>query len=215
MEIITIITSLTKIIDTFDNIDNLIDLGRIYYRLIIYNKYIKLYIPINLFQKYLSQLDAILYESYLGDELNTDNYIQKLLGEVKKTLNKIIKYLNKNLLLLYDETDLINNIISHYYKDYYNPILCIYLEEFLGEYADNNTLDMNVSIIKNYTSSIDESIELFNTYYGFEFEFTGTKINYVELAAITIYHNIYDKIQKIIIDNYDSSKDTDNEEITN
>lgn len=217
MEIITIITSLTKIIDTFDMIDNLIDLGRTYYKLVIYNKFIKLYIPNHLFQIYLSQLDAILYESYLGDELNRDNYIQKLLEDVKILLNKIIKYLNKNLLLLFDETDLINNIISNYYKDFYNPILCIYLEDFLGDYTDNNTLDMNVSIIKNYTSSINESIELFNTYYyGIQFEFTGTKLNYAELAAITLYHNIYDKIQKIIIDDYDSSKDTDNEEdITN
>lgn len=212
MEIITIINSLKKIIETFDKIDNLIDLGRTYYRLVIFNKFIRIYIPNNLFQIYLTHMDTILYESYLGDELNTDNYIQKLLEDIKYTLNIILEYLNKNLLLLYDETDLINNIINKYYKDSYIPILCIFLEDFIIEYTDNNTLDMNVSIIKKYTSSIDESIELFNTYYGFEFEFTGTKINYVELAAITIYHNIYDKVKKIIDDNYDSSKDTDNEE---
>ena len=93
------------------------------------------------------------------------------------------------------------------------PILCIFLEDFINEYTENNTLDINVSIINNYTNSIDKSIELFNNYYyGIEFEFTGTKINYTVLAAITLYHYIFDKVQKIIDDNYDSSKDTDNEE---
>jgi hypothetical protein len=213
MEIIYIINSLKKIIETFDKIDNLIDLGRTYYRLVIFNKVIRMYIPNNLFQKYITQMDSILYESYLGDELNKDKYIEKLLEDIKKTLNKILEYLNKNLLLLYDEPDLINNIINKYYKDGYMPILCIFLEDFISEYTENNTLDINVSIINNYTNSIDKSIELFNIYYyGVEFEFTGTKTNYTELAAITLYHYIFDKVQKIIDDNYDSSKDTDNEE---
>ena len=213
MEIISIINSLKKIIETFDKIDNLIDLGRTYYKLVIFNKFIRIYIPNNLFQIYLTQMDAILYESYLGDELNKDKYIEKLLEDIKRTLNIILEYLKKNLLLLYDETDLINNIINKYYKDGYMPILCIFLEDFINEYTENNTLDINVSIINNYTNSIDKSIELFNNYYyGIEFEFTGTKINYAELAAITLYHYIFDKVQKIIDDNYDSSKDTDNEE---
>jgi hypothetical protein len=213
MEIIYIINSLKKIIETFDKIDNLIDLGRTYYRLVIFNKVIRMYIPNNLFQKYITQMDSILYESYLGDELNKDKYIEKLLEDIKRTLNKILEYLNKNLLLLYDEPDLINNIINKYYKDGYMPILCIFLEDFISEYTENNTLDINVSIINNYTNSIDKSIELFNIYYyGVEFEFTGTKTNYTELAAITLYHYIFDKVQKIIDDNYDSSKDTDNEE---
>jgi hypothetical protein len=209
MELFNIIRFLKGQIETFANIDNLIDLGKIYYRLANYNKFIKLYIPSNLFNKYLNEMDSILYESYLGDDKDPDNYIQILLGQLFKTLRKIIKYLEKNLLLLFDETDLINNFICQYYKEEYKPILCIYFEDYLGDYTDNNSLDMNTSIINNYASSIDESLELFRLYYDVEFIFTGTKINYAELAAITLYHYLFDKVHKIIEDNYDSSKDTD------
>jgi len=209
MELFNIIRFLKGQIETFANIDSLIDLGKIYYRLANYNKFIKLYIPSNLFNKYLNEMDSILYESYLGDDKDPDNYIQILLGQLFKTLSKIIKYLEKNLLLLFDETDLINNFICQYYKEEYKPILCIYFEDYLGDYTDNNTLDMNTSIINNYASSIDESLELFRLYYDVEFIFTGTKINYAELAAITLYHYLFDKVHKIIEDNYDSSKDTD------
>jgi hypothetical protein len=209
MELFNIIRFLKGQIETFANIDNLMDLSKIYYRLANYNKFIKLYIPSNLFNKYLNEMDSILYESYLGDDKDPDNYIQILLGQLFKTLSKIIKYLEKNLLLLFDETDLINNFICQYYKEEYKPILCIYFEDYLGDYTDNNTLDMNTSIINNYASSIDESLELFRLYYDVEFIFTGTKINYAELAAITLYHYLFDKVHKIIEDNYDSSKDTD------
>lgn len=209
MELFNIIRFLKGQIETFANIDSLIDLGKIYYRLANYNKFIKLYIPSNLFNKYLNEMDSILYESYLGDDKDPNNYIQILLGQLFKTLSKIIKYLEKNLLLLFDETDLINNFICQYYKEEYKPILCIYFEDYLGDYTDNNSLDINTSIINNYASSIDESLELFRLYYDVEFIFTGTKINYAELAAITLYHYLFDKVHKIIEDNYDSSKDTD------
>lgn len=210
MEIVTIIASITKILDIFPNIDNLIDLGRIYYRLTNYNKHIRLYIPNSLLQIYLNDMDAILYESYLGDDKNPDNYyINILLEQLTKTVEEIIEYLNKYLLLLYDETDLINNIIIHYYKDEYVPVLSIFLEDYLEKYTDNNSMDMNASIIKTYTSSIYESIELFKIYYNIELNFTGIKINYIELASVVLYHNIYNKVQKIIDDNYDSSKDTE------
>jgi hypothetical protein len=209
MELFNIIRFLKGQIETFANIDSLIDLGKIYYRLANYNKFIKLYIPSNLFNKYLNEMDSILYESYLGDDKDPNNYIQILLGQLFKTLSKIIKYLEKNLLLLFDETDLINNFICQYYKEEYKPILCIYFEDYLGDYTDNNSLDINTSIINNYASSIDESLELFRLYYDVEFIFTGTKMNYAELAAITLYHYLFDKVHKIIEDNYDSSKDTD------
>jgi hypothetical protein len=212
MELFNIISSIKGQIETFDNINNLIDLGRVYYRLVNYNKFIKLYIPNTLFQIYLIHLDSILYESYLGDEMDTDNYIQILLSQLKVILNEILEYLNKNLLLLFDEPDLINNFITQFYKENYIPILCIYLEDYLGDYTDNNSLDMNISIINNYTTSIDETIELFGVYYGIEFIFTGTIINYAELAAITLYHYLFDKVQKIILDNYDSSNDTEENE---
>lgn len=212
MELFNIISSIKGQIETFDNINNLIDLGRVYYRLVNYNKFIKLYIPNTLFQIYLIQMDSILYESYLGDEMDKDNYIQILLSQLKVILNEILEYLNKNLLLLFDEPDLINNFITQFYKESYIPILCIYLEDYLGDYTDNNTLDMNISIINNYTTSIDETIELFGVYYGIEFIFTGTIINYAELAAITLYHYLFDKVQKIILDNYDSSNDTEENE---
>ena len=212
MELFNIISSIKGQIETFDNINNLIDLGRVYYRLVNYNKFIKLYIPNTLFQIYLIHLDSILYESYLGDEMDKDNYIQILLSQLKVILNEILEYLNKNLLLLFDEPDLINNFITQFYKESYIPILCIYLEDYLGDYTDNNTLDMNISIINNYTTSIDETIELFGVYYGIEFIFTGTIINYAELAAITLYHYLFDKVQKIILDNYDSSNDTEENE---
>ena len=212
MELFNIISSIKGQIETFDNINNLIDLGRVYYRLVNYNKFIKLYIPNTLFQIYLIHLDSILYEYYLCDEMDTDNYIQILLSQLKVILNEILEYLNKNLLLLFDEPDLINNFITQFYKESYIPILCIYLEDYLGDYTDNNTLDMNISIINNYTTSIDETIELFGVYYGIEFIFTGTIINYAELAAITLYHYLFDKVQKIILDNYDSSNDTEENE---
>jgi hypothetical protein len=209
MELFNIIRFLKGQIETFANIDNLMDLSKIYYRLANYNKFIKLYIPSNLFNKYLNEMDCILYESYLGDDKDPNNYIQILLGQLFKSLSKIIKYLEKNLLLLFDETDLINNFICQYYKEEYKPILCIYFEDYLGDYTDNNSLDINTSIINNYASSIDESLELFRLYYDVEFIFTGTKMNYAELAAITLYHYLFDKVHKIIEDNYDSSKDTD------
>lgn len=211
MKLYNIIKFLKSQIELFGNIDNLIDMGKIYYRLIYYNKFIKLYIPNDLFQKYLVDIDFILFESYLGDDTDPDNYIQILLEQLSKTLKEIIEYLTKNLLLLFDETDLINKFIIEYYKENYTPILSIYLEEFLDYYTDNNSLDINISIINNYTSSINESIELFSVYYGTEFIFTETLLNYAELASITLYHFIFDKVQKIIEDNYDSSKETDNE----
>jgi len=211
MELFNIIKFIKDQMETFASINNLIDLERVYYRLFNYNIFIKLYIPHNLFQTYLTDMDAILFESYLGDDKDPDNYIHVLLGQLFKTLNKIIEYLNQNLLLLFDETDLINNFIIQYYKEGYTPILCIYFEDFLSDYTDNNSLDMNTSIINNYTSSIDEPIHLFNVYYDTEFIFTETIINYAELASITLYHYLFDKVQKIIDDNYDSSKDTEDE----
>lgn len=209
MELFLLIKKIEEIINNFGSIDSLINLGRLYYKLVNYNKFIRLYIPNNLFHIYLNSMDAILYESYLGDE--ESNNITEYLKDLKKILDEIIELLNKCLLLLFSEDDFINNFIIEYYKEPYNPILCIYLEDFIGIYTDNNSLDMNLSIINNYTKSINEPIQLFNTYYGIEFNFTGTKINYDELAAISLYHYTYDKIQKIINDNYDSSKDTDEE----
>lgn len=209
MELFLLIKKIEEIINNFGSIDSLINLGRLYYKLVNYNKFIRLYIPNNLFHIYLNCMDAILYESYLGDE--ESNNITEYLKDLKKILDEIIELLNKCLLLLFSEDDFINNFITEYYKEPYNPILCIYLEDFIGIYTDNNSLDMNLSIINNYTKSINEPIQLFNTYYGIEFNFTGTKINYDELAAISLYHYTYDKIQKIINDNYDSSKDTDEE----
>lgn len=209
MELFLLIKKIEEIINNFGSIDSLINLGRLYYKLVNYNKFIRLYIPNNLFHIYLNCMDAILYESYLGDE--ESNNITEYLKDLKKILDEIIELLNKCLLLLFSEDDFINNFIIEYYKEPYNPILCIYLEDFIGIYTDNNSLDMNLSIINNYTKSINEPIQLFNTYYGIEFNFTGTKINYDELAAISLYHYTYDKIQKIINDNYDSSKDTDEE----
>jgi hypothetical protein len=44
MELFNIIRFLKGQIETFANIDSLIDLGKIYYRLANYNKFIKLYI---------------------------------------------------------------------------------------------------------------------------------------------------------------------------
>ena len=65
MELFNIISSIKGQIETFDNINNLIDLGRVYYRLVNYNKFIKLYIPNTLFQIYLILLFSLLLFSNL------------------------------------------------------------------------------------------------------------------------------------------------------
>lgn len=112
---------------------------------------------------------------------------------------------------IFDEKELIKLVINEYNNEGYDTYLCLFLEDFLEIYTDNNTIDENIHIINIYSYSIIDAIELFKFYYNLTFEFNGTKINYAELASIVLYHNLYDKLLNIIIDNYDSSKDTDNE----
>ena len=111
----------------------------------------------------------------------------------------------------FDENNFIKLAIDAYMYEGYDTILCLFLQDFLETYTDNNTIDENINIINIYTYSINDAMDLFEFYYNIKFKFTGTIINYAELASIILFHYFYDKILNIIIDNYDSSKDTDEE----
>jgi hypothetical protein len=88
--------------------------------------------------------------------------------------------------------------------------LYLFLEDFIEIYTDDNTIDQNIYIINHYNNnSIENAIELFKYYYNSKFEFIGSKLNYAELASIILYHKFFDKLLTIIIDNYNSSDDTD------
>lgn len=110
---------------------------------------------------------------------------------------------------VFNEESFINIAVDKYIKDGFDTILCLFLEDFVEKYTDNNTIIENIIIINNYHYSIYDTIQLFEFYYNYKFEFTGTKINYAELASIVLYHSLYDKLLNIIIDAYDSSNDTD------
>jgi hypothetical protein len=112
---------------------------------------------------------------------------------------------------IFDENNFIKLVIDAYINEGYDTILCLFLEDFLEIYTDNNTIDENINIINIYNYSINDAIDLFEFYYDIKFDFNGTKINYAELASIILYHYFYNKLLNIIIDNYDSSKDTDEE----
>lgn len=111
----------------------------------------------------------------------------------------------------FNEINFINKFVEEYNKIssdeliYYN----IFLEDFIEIYTDNNTNEQNINIINHYLYSINNAIELFKFYYNINFKFIGTTINYAELASIVLYHKLFDKLLTIIIDNYNSSNDTD------
>jgi|688.fasta_scaffold00882_18 hypothetical protein len=112
--------------------------------------------------------------------------------------------------IIFDELKFINNFVKEYNS--YDGIIYfnLFLEDFIEIYTDDNTIHQNMNIINHYTNnSIENAIELFKYYYNSKFDFIGSKLNYAELASIVLYHNFFDKLLTIIIDNYNSSDDTD------
>ena len=111
---------------------------------------------------------------------------------------------------IFDEKEFIELVINEYNNEGYDTFLCLFLEDFLEIYTDNNNIDKNIIIINHYSNnSFYDAIELFELYYNCKFNFIGSKINYAELTSIILYHNLFDKLLNIIIDDYDSSNDTD------
>ena len=112
----------------------------------------------------------------------------------------------------FDEEKFIKDFVDDYNKVCYDEFIDfdLYLQDFLEIYTDNNNIDKNIIIINHYSNnSFYDAIELFELYYNCKFNFIGSKINYAELTSIILYHNLFDKLLNIIIDDYDSSNDTD------
>ena len=179
----------------------LFQLETIYHKLIIYNNDIKQLVPKELYYKYKNGIDNIIYEIFLGDI----NYLNEIVKNSFIILNELINYLKE--LFVFNEDQFISTILTEYYKQDYLPIFCIFLDEFLEKYTNNNTIDYNKFIINNF-STVDEALSLFQ-YYELTINFTETKLNYAELAFIVLYHKYHDIICKIIKDDYDSGNDTD------
>ena len=112
-------------------------------------------------------------------------------------------------LIYYNEINFSNEFLNEYNKYCYDNFINfnLFFLDYIKLYTHNNNIDQNIFIINNYYNSINYAIEFFD----YNSKFIGSKINYSELASIVLYHKLSYKLLNIIIDDYDSSNDTDKE----
>jgi hypothetical protein len=183
------------------------DLQKLYCNIMIYKNDIKNNVSKQLFDKYKKETDDFLFEFLFFDNNNDNNNdkINKITSNFLILIKEIIEYLKSNF--KFNEDKFISSILNEYYKNNFEDFTeC--LEIFLDNYTKYNSIDYNKFLINKY-SNINDAIILFKEYYKINFNLKETKTDYDDLAAVVLFHNFYNKIYDIIIDNDDSANDTE------
>ena len=187
------------------------ELEKLYCNIMIYKNDIKKNVSKSLFDKYKKETDDLMFEIILFDNDNYDNN-NNIISSFFVMLKEIIEYLKSNF--KFNEDNFVSSILNKYYHynnhNHHNTNdndIIEFIDIFIDDYTRDNSIDFNIFLINKY-SNIENAITLFKEYYRINFNFKETKTDYADLAAIVLFHNFYEKIYHIIIDDYDSSNDT-------
>jgi len=211
------------------------DFEKLYCNIMIYKIDIKANVSKLLFDNYKKNVDNLMFEILFyenandndnandnanvnvneNDNVNVNNNINETTSNFFIMLKEIIEYLKSNF--KFDEDLFISSLLNSYYEnnddddndenDDENDKLLKFIETFILNYTTNNSTDYNIFLINKY-SNINGAIDLYKKYYNVNLNFKETKTDYDDLSLIVLFHNFYEKILKIIIDDNDSSNDT-------
>ena len=199
------------------------DFEKLYCNIMIYKIDIKANVSKLLFDNYKKNVDNLMFEilfyendnANANDNVNNNDNVNETTSNFFIMLKEIIEYLKSNF--KFDEDLFISSLLNSYYEnnddddndenDDENDKLLKFIETFILNYTTNNSTDYNIFLINKY-SNINGAIDLYKKYYNVNLNFKETKTNYDDLSLIVLFHNFYEKILKIIIDDNDSSNDT-------
>jgi hypothetical protein len=205
------------------------DFEKLYCNIMIYKIDIKANVSKLLFDNYKKNVDNLMFEILFyendnanandnvndNDNVNNNDNVNETTSNFFIMLKEIIEYLKSNF--KFDEDLFISSLLNSYYEnnddddndenDDENDKLLKFIETFILNYTTNNSTDYNIFLINKY-SNINGAIDLYKKYYNVNLNFKETKTNYDDLSLIVLFHNFYEKILKIIIDDNDSSNDT-------
>jgi hypothetical protein len=195
------------------------DFEKLYCNIMIYKIDIKANVSKLLFDNYKKNVDNLMFEILFYDNDNANDNANVNENETTSNffimLKEIIEYLKSNF--DFDEDLFISSLLNSYYEnnddddndenDDENDKLLKFIETFILNYTTNNSTDYNIFLINKY-SNINGAIDLYKKYYNVNLNFKETKTNYDDLSLIVLFHNFYEKILKIIIDDNDSSNET-------
>jgi hypothetical protein len=199
------------------------DFKKLYCNIMIYKNDIKTNVSKLLFDNYKKNVDNLMFEILFYDndnnnnDNNNDNPNANANANANETtlnffimLKEIIEYLKSNF--EFDEDLFISSLLNSYYQNNDNDNhnhddILDFIETFIQNYTMHNLTDYNIFLINKY-SNINEAINLYKKYFNLNLDFKKTKTDYDDLSLIVLFHTFYERILKIIIDDYDSSNET-------
>lgn len=196
------------------------DFEKLYCNIMIYKIDIKANVSKLLFDNYKKNVDNLMFEILFYDNANdnANDNDNETTSNFFIMLKEIIEYLKFNF--DFDEDLFISSLLNSYYEnnddnddnnndenDDENDKILKFIETFILNYTTNNSTDYNIFLINKY-SNINGAIDLYKKYYNVNLNFKETKTDYDDLSLIVLFHNFYEKILKIIIDDNDSSNET-------
>jgi hypothetical protein len=195
------------------------DFEKLYCNIMIFKIDIKANVSKLLFDNYKKNIDNLIFEIlfYENDNDNENNNNEST-SSFFIMLKEIIEYLKSNF--KFDEDQFISSLLNSYYENngngngndndednHNNDEILDFIETYIQNYTIENSTDYNIFLINKY-SNINEAIDLYKRYLNINLDFKETKTDYDDLSLIVLFHNFYEKILKIIIDDYDSSNET-------
>jgi hypothetical protein len=195
------------------------DFEKLYCNIMIYKIDIKANVSKLLFDNYKKNIDNLIFEIlFYENENDNDNDNNETISSFFIMLKEIIEYLKSNF--KFDEDQFISSLLNSYYENndndndndndednHNNNEILDFIETYIQNYTIDNSTDYNIFLINKY-SNINEAIDLYKRYLNINLDFKETKTDYDDLSLIVLFHNFYEKILKIIIDDYDSSNET-------
>lgn len=193
------------------------DFEKLYCNIMIYKIDIKANVSKLLFDNYKKNIDNLIFEIlFYENENDNENNNNETTSSFFIMLKEIIEYLKSNF--KFDEDQFISSLLNSYYENngngndndednHNNDEILDFIETYIQNYTIDNSTDYNIFLINKY-SNINEAIDLYKRYLNINLDFKETKTDYDDLSLIVLFHNFYEKILKIIIDDYDSSNET-------
>jgi hypothetical protein len=195
------------------------DFEKLYCNIMIYKIDIKANVSKLLFDNYKKNIDNLIFEIlFYENDNDNNNDNNETTSSFFIMLKEIIEYLKSNF--KFDEDQFISSLLNSYYENndndndndndednHNNNEILDFIETYIQNYTIDNSTDYNIFLINKY-SNINEAIDLYKRYLNINLDFKETKTDYDDLSLIVLFHNFYEKILKIIIDDYDSSNET-------
>jgi hypothetical protein len=189
------------------------DFEKLYCNIMIYKIDIKANVSKLLFDNYKKNIDNLIFEIlFYENDNDNENNNNETTSSFFIMLKEIIEYLKSNF--KFDEDQFISSLLNSYYENnnndednHNNDEILDFIETYIQNYTIDNSTDYNIFLINKY-SNINEAIDLYKRYLNINLDFKETKTDYDDLSLIVLFHNFYEKILKIIIDDYDSSNET-------